>query len=345
MAKRREFDVILLGPTGVTGREVARYLSGRAGELSMTWAVAGRNAQRMRDALAVVGAAPAEVIVADVHDGDAMRALAARTTVIANLVGPYALYGNEVYEACVQHGTHQVDLTGETDWVHGQIALHQDAAMSSGANIVPSCGFESLPFDLGVLAASTLGAQRFGELVVEADVAVAIHSSGTLAGMSDAVSGGTYTSGVEAMKRGGGASVTDPFILDDAAGSRVGDRVRYHFTPRRHSGTGAWLGPVFPSPFLNPPVVHRGASLQRGRGSAVFAPNFVYREGTVAASMVPLSGTVGRLGSSSVGRITRLGAGEFWSTYPCTATPALTGSSLDGQGGAKSWRWATARDP
>ncbi|MEM9034898.1 MAG: hypothetical protein AAGD18_09935 [Actinomycetota bacterium] len=282
-----EFDVIVLGPTGVTGREVVRYLGRRAPEAGVRWAVAGRSPDRISAVLADVGAEPDGILTADVTDSASVRVLAESTAVIVNLVGPYARFGEPVHAACAAAGTDQLDLTGEVDWVRTMIDRYGSMAEASGARLVPSSGFESLPFDLGARLAALVANERSGSPVIEVDVAVTIVAEARLRALSDAVSGGTFQSGVDVFERGSGAATSDPFFLDPGASSGSGS---YRWTPRRHPATGEWLSPVFPSPVLNPPVVHRGAALSRSAGETLFAPHFRYREGSVVSSMVPLPG-------------------------------------------------------
>lgn len=204
-----------------------------------------------------------------------------------NLVGPYASYGEPVYAACADTGTAQLDLTGEVDWVRSMIDRYGARAEETGARIVPSAGFEALPFDLGARLAAAAAHERSGSPVRSVDVALALTSDARLRSASDAVSGGTFRSGVDGFERGTGAAGTDPYALDPEGSGASG---RYTFLPRRHASTGAWLAPVFPSPVLNPPIVHRGAALSRAAGESLFAPDFRYTEGSVAASLVPLPG-------------------------------------------------------
>ncbi|MBK9180768.1 MAG: saccharopine dehydrogenase NADP-binding domain-containing protein [Acidimicrobiales bacterium] len=285
----RDYDVVLFGPTGVTGREVARYLSRRAPAVGLRWAAAGRDRARVEAALRAVGATPDGLLYADVGDAASIDALARSATVVANLVGPYAAYGEPVYEACARHGTHQVDLSGETDWVLEMIGRHGDAAVASGARLVPTCGFEALPFDLAALVAARAAHARHGRPVVDVDAAVSIRSDLRPGGVSDVVSGGTFGSLVGMIRRGPGRAVRDPHLLDPPGPGpgATTDRAGYRLRPRRHAGTGAWLAPLLPAPFLNPAVVHRSAALLRAEGDPTFAPSFRYREGTVVASMLP----------------------------------------------------------
>ena len=276
------FDVILLGPTGVTGREVARYLAHRAPQLGLTWAVAGRDRDRIDAVLRRVDATPDGVVLADVADTTSIDALVEQGRVVANLVGPYARYGESVHRACARAGVHQLDLTGEIDWVRQMIDRHEPTAMASGAAIVPCAGFESLPFDLAALLAASTAYRRSGSPVKEVDVAVAFSAPDGMSGITDAVSGGTFASLVEILRNGRGR-LPDPHALDPETSRRAGG---YDLRPRRHTGTGAWLAPLFPSPLINPPVLYRSAALLRADGDAVFAPDYRYREGTVTASML-----------------------------------------------------------
>ena len=278
------FDVLLFGPTGVTGREVARHLARRAPEVGLSWAVAGRDAARIEAVLDGLPSRPAAVIEADTGDAAGIDRMVGSTRVIANLVGPYARYGEVVYEACARRGVHELDLTGETDWLLGMIEEYQAIAEAGHARIVPTAGFEALPFDLGMLLAARTAHERSGEAVSTVDVSVAVSSTALLSSPTDAVSGGTFRSGVEALRRGPGRAFTDPYVLDPPGSSARG---RYQLRPRRHAGTGAWLAPMVPSPFLNPPIAHRTAALLRLAGDPTFAEDFRYVEGMDAASMVP----------------------------------------------------------
>ena len=277
-------DVVLFGPTGVTGREVARHLARRAHALGLRWAVAGRDPDRMEAVLAGLPSRPDEVLVADVDDPASIEAMVTSARVVANLVGPYARYGDGVYRACAHHGVHQLDLTGEIDWVRSMIDALDDTATASGARIVPTSGFEALPFDLGTLFAAHALHERTGDPVVAVDVAVSMSSERPMGSLTDAVSGGTYTSMVDALRRGLGTLAADPYILDTPASTATG---RYDLRPRKHVATGQWLSPMFPAPFLNPPVVHRSAALLRDSDDPIFAPGFAYREGVAAEGTVP----------------------------------------------------------
>jgi short subunit dehydrogenase-like uncharacterized protein len=152
--KKRKFDVIVWGATGFTGKLVVEYLAetyGVDGELR--WAIAGRNRNKL-DAVrhACLPAAEREklpILLADSDDAASLAKLVQRARVICTTVGPYAKYGTPLVAACVEAGTHYCDLTGEVQWMARVIPQFQDAALASGARIVHTCGFDSVPFDMG----------------------------------------------------------------------------------------------------------------------------------------------------------------------------------------------------
>ncbi len=149
--KKREFDVIIWGATGFTGRLVAEYYLKQYGvEGELKWAMAGRSQSKLEQVRAELGNDEVELIVADSHDKASLDAMTSRTKVICTTVGPYALYGDELVASCVENGTDYVDLAGETQWIRRMIDQHNEAAKASGARIVHCCGFDSIPSDMGV---------------------------------------------------------------------------------------------------------------------------------------------------------------------------------------------------
>lgn len=302
MAER--WDVVLFGATGVTGREVARYLGRRADELGITWAAAGRDETRVAASVASVGADPDGILQADTDDRRSIEAMAASAGVIINLVGPYARHGEAVYQACIDQGIVELDLTGELDWLTSMLARHQSAAEAAGARIVPTCGFEALPFDLAARYAAQAAFDRFGQPVVEVDIAFTTTSAAAVRRPADAISGGTWASALGMLRRGNAGGGGDAAALDPPE-HHDGPR-RYEMRPRRHGGTGAWLAPMIPSPLLNPPVAHRSAALLRSDGDPAFSPRYRYREGMVVGGplgpVVAASVAGGQLGFAALGR-------------------------------------------
>lgn len=199
MATARRFDVVVFGATGFTGGLVAEYLAKVSAEQPFRWALAGRNPgklQAVRAHLAsVAGAVAPELLEADASDPASLAALVATTTTVITTVGPYALYGEPLVRACAENGTHYVDLTGEPQFVHRMREQYDGIARRTGARIVNSCGFESIPPDLTVLIALRELRQRVGDRVFDsADVVV----KGGVEG-GGGFSGGTWHSAVEAM--------------------------------------------------------------------------------------------------------------------------------------------------
>ncbi len=215
MDQQREFDVVLFGATGFTGKLVAEYLFktyGVGGELR--WALAGRNQAKLeavRTDLIAAGGTTVELIVVDSMDQAAMNALAARTTVVCTTVGPYALYGTPLVAACVAHGTHYCDLTGEVQWMHRVINEYQTTAEASGARIVHTCGFDSIPSDLGVFYVQAQMHARHGVYAQQVKYRVVKAEGG--------MSGGTVASMMNMMEEvkadpGIGEIINDPYALD-----------------------------------------------------------------------------------------------------------------------------------
>ena len=202
----RELDVILFGATGFTGRLVAEYLAGTAAREQLRWAIAGRS----RDKLEALGLA-VPIVVGDALDAAAMRALAPRTTVVCTTAGPYARYGSELVAACVESGTHYCDLTGEVPWMRRMIDAHHARARTTGARIVHTCGFDSIPSDLGTWAAQQAFIERFGH---PAAVVTGVYGE-----QGGGFSGGTAASALDLMRaasedRGVRALLANPYALD-----------------------------------------------------------------------------------------------------------------------------------
>jgi short subunit dehydrogenase-like uncharacterized protein len=145
----RVYDVVVFGATGFTGALTAEYLAGAAGT-GARWAIAGRSAEKL-DALRERLSADVPTVIADISDPASLRDMAESTRVVITTVGPYIHYGEPVVAACAAAGTHYVDLTGEPEFVDLMWLRHHDQAQRTGAKLVHSCGFDSIPYDLGAL--------------------------------------------------------------------------------------------------------------------------------------------------------------------------------------------------
>jgi len=153
-AAAREHDIVLFGATGFTGRLVADYFAEHAPK-GVRWAIAGRNREKLEGVKRELVAAHPElaqlaVLVADGHDEASLEALAPKTAVICTTVGPFAKHGQKLVAACARHGTHYCDITGEVPFIRASIDENHERAIETRARVVHCCGFDSIPFDLGV---------------------------------------------------------------------------------------------------------------------------------------------------------------------------------------------------
>ncbi|MGO4893760.1 saccharopine dehydrogenase family protein [Flavobacterium sp. W21_SRS_FM6] len=167
MNKSKEFDLVVYGATGFTGRLVAEYLVKQyANDSSLKWAMAGRSEQKLAQVRDEIGA-PSDIplVVADAENKVSMEHMLDRTKVVLTTVGPYQLYGSDLVAMCASKGVDYVDLCGEPVWMREMIDAHGETAKSSGARIVFSCGFDSIPFDLGVFHLQELAKQQLGHTV------------------------------------------------------------------------------------------------------------------------------------------------------------------------------------
>ncbi|MBJ7438820.1 MAG: saccharopine dehydrogenase NADP-binding domain-containing protein [Sphingopyxis sp.] len=249
----REFDIIVYGATGFTGRLVAEYLAQHyAGRKDAPkWAMAGRSAAKLAEVRDLIGAPKdTPLVVADASDPATLDAMAARATVILTTVGPYQLYGNELVAACVKAGTAYADLCGEPGWMREMIDEHEAAAKASGARITFSCGFDSIPFDLGVHFLQAEAVSRHGK--------PAPRVKGRVRKMAGGASGGTIASLTETLK----AVAKKPslaLLLKSSFALTPGFEGPSQPTglfPEYDSATGTWTAPFVMAP-INTKNVHR----------------------------------------------------------------------------------------
>jgi short subunit dehydrogenase-like uncharacterized protein len=158
-------DLVVFGATSFVGRILCRYLMEQSGTgEALDWAMAGRSQAKLESLRSSLGPAAARVplIVADSADETALATLCASTRAVISTVGPYALYGEPLVKVCAASGTDYLDLTGEAQWIRRMIGRYESAAQRSGARIVHCCGFDSIPFDLGVHFLQQRARERFG---------------------------------------------------------------------------------------------------------------------------------------------------------------------------------------
>jgi short subunit dehydrogenase-like uncharacterized protein len=184
-----KFDIVVYGATGFTGQLVAEYLAAHyTGADAPKWAMAGRSLDKLASVRDAIGAPKdTALIVADAGDPASLKAMVEQTRSVLSTVGPYQLYGNDLLAACVASGTDYFDLCGEPIWMRQMIDKHEAAAKTSGARIVFSCGFDSVPFELGAFFVQEEAKRVFG--------APASRVKGRVRAMRGTLSGGTAASG------------------------------------------------------------------------------------------------------------------------------------------------------
>ena len=251
MKTGRTYDIVVFGASGYTGRLVAEYLAQQypAGELQ--WAMAGRSIEKLTTVRAEMGIADSTPLIAvDSDDAASVAAMVKSTSVVITTVGPYQLYGNELVKQCAAQGTDYVDLSGEPGWMHDTIAAHPPAAKASGARIVHSCGFDSIPFDLGVYHL-----QQHAIAVTGKPASVV---KGRVRAINGSFSGGTVASFRATMAAASERPeligiLTNPFSLTEGGSGPAqppGDKPQYD--PELHS----WSAPFFMAP-INTKNIHR----------------------------------------------------------------------------------------
>lgn len=268
----REYDIVVYGASGYTGRLVAEYLSRRSqGDSGLKWAMAGRSGKKLAEARAEIGATlSTPLLIADTNDSRSLEHMTARSRVVLSTAGPYQHYGSGLVAACAESGTDYVDLCGEPLWMREMIEAHEETAKATGARIVFSCGFDSVPFDLGVLFLQGEANRRFGSPCAEIKARVRK--------MKGSLSGGTVASlraTMAACKDSAVAALlASPFALTPGF---AGPKQPPDSAPLFDESIDAWVAPFIMAP-INMKNVHRSNMLL---GHA-YGAGFLYSEMLVA---------------------------------------------------------------
>src|SRR6201987_3374395 len=217
MSRSSKFDIVVYGATGFTGQLVAEYLAARyANDKELKWAMAGRSLDKLKSVRDAVGApADTALIAADSSDAGALKAMVDQTRSVLTTVGPYQWYGNELIAACVEAGRDFLALCGEPVWMRQMIDKHEEAAKASGARIVFSCGFHSVPFELGAYYVQQEAKSVFGASVARVKGRVR-RMRGTLSGGTAASTGATLDAAAKDLSLA--AILNDPFALTPGFG-------------------------------------------------------------------------------------------------------------------------------
>jgi len=269
MNSAAEFDIIVYGASGFTGRLIAEYLAGQYGVgKTVKWAMAGRDAAKLTAVRDEIGApADTPLVVADAADPASLRAMVSRAKAIVTTVGPYQLYGSDLVAACAAAGTDYLDLCGEPAWMRQMIDAHDAEAKTTGARIVFSCGFDSIPFDLGVLFLEQEARAKLGGPVARVKA--------RMRKMQGGFSGGTAAS----LKATMAAAAKDPKIVALLMNPFAltpgfqGPPQPPGMTPELDADVGVWTAP-FVMAAINTRNVHRSNALQ----GHPYGTDFVYDE-------------------------------------------------------------------
>ncbi len=269
MKPSSKFDIVVYGATGFTGQLVAEYLAANyTGKGDPKWALAGRSLDKLVSVRDAIGApADTPLIVADAGDPASLKAMVDQTKSVISTVGPYQLYGSELVAACVATGTDYLDLCGEPLWMRQMIDAHQATAQSTGARIVFSCGFDSVPFELGVFFC-----QETAKKVLGAPVS---RVKGRVRDMTATVSGGTAASTKASFVAAARdlslvALLQNPFVLTPGF---EGPKQPRGNKPLLDEDMGSWTAP-FVMATINTRNVHRSNMLM----NFPYGKDFVYDE-------------------------------------------------------------------
>jgi short subunit dehydrogenase-like uncharacterized protein len=273
----RLYDVVLYGASGFVGRQTVQYFASYAASHSVKWAIAGRNRQKLAAVLDEVGVT-VDVLVANSQDQLAINAIVAQARVILTTAGPFALYGDALVDACVRFNTHYVDITGETLWIKTLIERYHAQAELNGTRIIPSCGFDSVPSDLGTywLVRHLQQALKIPCKQVNAYFQV-----------TGGLNGGTLASAFNLYDSQASGAGDDPFLLNPSQGRTQAassdtqeetalQRNRDPQIPSFSTELNTWVAPFFMGP-INTRVVRRSAALY-DLWQASYGPNFTYQE-------------------------------------------------------------------
>lgn len=270
---KKEYDVVVWGASGFTGRLVAGYLLKQYGTGNeLRWAMAGRNRMKLEQIRKELDNETIPIEIADSNDRESLEKLVSKTEVICSTVGPYAKYGSLLVEICVSQGTAYCDLTGEVQWIRRMIDQFHEKAQQNKARIVHCCGFDSIPSDLGVFYLQQEARERYQQYCVEVKfrmkAAKGGFSGGTLASLDNVMAEAKHDKKVMEV-------LANPYGLNpdgDASGpdGRDLNKVAYD------EDFKAWLAPFVMGP-INTKVVRRSHAL----AGFPYGKEFRYDEATL----------------------------------------------------------------
>jgi short subunit dehydrogenase-like uncharacterized protein len=274
MNKSREFDIIIWGASGFTGRLVAGYIFSKYGTNGdLKWAMAGRNLAKLELVRSKVADKTVPIVVADSNDEEGLKEMVKRAKVICTTVGPYAKYGSKLVSVCIENQTHYCDLAGEVQWIRRMIDKHHESAVANQTKIVNCCGFDSIPSDMGVYFIQKISKAKKGQIAKQIQMRVA--------GASGGISGGTYESlshvNEEAHKDKNIFKVLiNPYGLNPVGEQEGLDKYDLR-TIVYDKASKSWIGP-FVMAAINTKIVRRSNALS----GYAYGKDFRYDEATLS---------------------------------------------------------------
>ncbi|MBT3754458.1 MAG: saccharopine dehydrogenase [Flavobacteriaceae bacterium] len=274
MNKSREFDIIIWGASGFTGRLVAGYIFSKYGTNGdLKWAMAGRNLAKLELVRSKVADKTVPLVVADSNDDESLKEMVKRAKVICTTVGPYAKYGSKLVSVCIENQTHYCDLAGEVQWIRRMIDKHHESAVANQTKIVNCCGFDSIPSDMGVYFIQKISKAKKGQIAKQIQMRVA--------GASGGISGGTYESlshvNEEAHKDKNIFKVLiNPYGLNPVGEQEGLDKYDLR-TIVYDKASKSWIGP-FVMAAINTKIVRRSNALS----GYAYGKDFRYDEATLS---------------------------------------------------------------
>ena len=274
MNRSKEFDVIIWGASGFTGRLVVAHLFKNYGvNDDLKWAMAGRNKKKLKQVRSEIADNSVPIIIADSNDEVSLKEMIIRTKVICTTVGPYAIYGSKLVSLCVNQGTDYCDLSGEVQWMRKMIDQYHETAKINGVKIVHTCGFDSIPSDMGVYFIQRELKAQIGQLANKIEMRVA--------GIRGGISGGTYASLTKVMEQAFlnkevHKVLTNPYGLNPK-GKIEGDDIRDLNSIIYDEVSKSWIGP-FVMAGINTKVVRRSNALS----GYIYGKDFRYDEATMS---------------------------------------------------------------
>jgi short subunit dehydrogenase-like uncharacterized protein len=266
-SSERPYDVVLYGASGFVGKQTVQYFANHASPEKVRWAIAGRSRQKLEAVRDEVGVG-VEALIADSQDQQAIDAIVSQTRVVLNTAGPFALYANALVDACVRLRTHYVDITGETPWVKTLIDRYH-AQAAAGTRIIPCCGFDSVPSDLGTYLVVRHLQREFGVPCQEVNAYFQVFGG---------LNGGTLASAMNLYGSPGAAQMNHPFFLNPSASHSQAavDRNRDPQMPSFDADLNTWVAPFFMG-VVNTRIVRRSSALYE-EWQEPYGPDFTYQE-------------------------------------------------------------------